>query len=55
MGFGAEVENFGRTESLMKKKEEKKGVIAASGTTRRVEIQCTIVSYLISHSSFRDG
>ena len=27
MGFGAEVENFGRTESLMKKKkeEEKKG------------------------------
>ena len=24
MGFGAEVENFGRTESLMEKGEEKK-------------------------------
>ena len=24
MGFGAEVENFGRTESLMEKKEEEK-------------------------------
>ena len=47
MGFGAEMENFWRTESLM----EKRTVIAASGIDRRVEIQCTIVLYLISHSS----